>query len=116
MRPPPPCFSLFFFNDTATTEIYTFSLHDALPISPAPRSTPASRSPQSHHWRCFAKSEERTSDLAARSRLSSPPLPEKTTRCPPPRPTSLCCHRRCDPCTAAPRVASPRLRGCQCAA
>src|SRR5256885_11929908 len=24
---------LFFFNDTATTEIYTFSLHDALPIS-----------------------------------------------------------------------------------
>src|SRR3712207_7208116 len=29
------CFSLFFFfNDTATTEIYTLSLHDALPISP----------------------------------------------------------------------------------
>src|SRR2546426_1597576 len=28
MRP-----SLFFFNDTATTEIYTLSLHDALPIS-----------------------------------------------------------------------------------
>src|SRR2546428_7104090 len=28
----------FFFNDTATTEIYTLSLHDALPISPAPRS------------------------------------------------------------------------------
>src|SRR3712207_8154238 len=27
--------SLFFFNDTATTEIYTLSLHDALPISPA---------------------------------------------------------------------------------
>src|SRR5437879_12738866 len=26
------CFSLFFFNDTATTEIYTLSLHDALPI------------------------------------------------------------------------------------
>src|SRR3712207_7251766 len=26
--------SLFFFNDTATTEIYTLSLHDALPISP----------------------------------------------------------------------------------
>src|SRR2546422_1454376 len=30
----------FFFNDTATTEIYTLSLHDALPISP----TAASRS------------------------------------------------------------------------
>src|SRR5258706_6021013 len=27
-----PAFSLFFFNDTATTEIYTLSLHDALPI------------------------------------------------------------------------------------
>src|SRR5258708_9313483 len=25
----------FFYNDTATTEIYTLSLHDALPISPA---------------------------------------------------------------------------------
>src|SRR3712207_7575800 len=28
----PACF-FFFFNDTATTEIYTLSLHDALPIS-----------------------------------------------------------------------------------
>src|SRR2546430_11234202 len=31
LRPPAQCF--FFFNDTATTEIYTLSLHDALPIS-----------------------------------------------------------------------------------
>src|SRR2546422_10871188 len=29
------CFFFFFFNDTATTEIYTLSLHDALPISAA---------------------------------------------------------------------------------
>src|SRR5437667_6810986 len=30
---PTPClFAVFFFNDTATTEIYTLSLHDALPI------------------------------------------------------------------------------------
>jgi len=31
-----PCYKLyfFFFNDTATTEIYTLSLHDALPIWP----------------------------------------------------------------------------------
>src|SRR5688572_32384232 len=29
----------FFFNDTATTEIYTLSLHDALPISPLHRRT-----------------------------------------------------------------------------
>src|SRR5215208_4910614 len=27
-----PCLRVFFFNDTATTEIYTLSLHDALPI------------------------------------------------------------------------------------
>src|SRR5579859_8221326 len=27
------CLFFFFFNDTATTEIYTLSLHDALPIS-----------------------------------------------------------------------------------
>ena len=27
-------FFFFFFNDTATTEIYTLSLHDALPICP----------------------------------------------------------------------------------
>src|SRR5687767_6291137 len=34
----------FFFNDTATTEIYTLSLHDALPISPpASRATPPRR-------------------------------------------------------------------------
>src|SRR5690349_23723742 len=30
-------FFFFFFNDTATTEIYTLSLHDALPISPLVR-------------------------------------------------------------------------------
>src|SRR5256885_13758476 len=30
----PRRFVFFFFNDTATTEIYTLSLHDALPISP----------------------------------------------------------------------------------
>src|SRR2546430_6467526 len=33
MNQPLPAFSFFFFNDTATTEIYTLSLHDALPIS-----------------------------------------------------------------------------------
>src|SRR5256885_15315388 len=32
MRQPPLLFVFFFFNDTATTEIYTLSLHDALPI------------------------------------------------------------------------------------
>src|SRR5256885_13171051 len=32
MRTNPSLFIFFFFNDTATTEIYTLSLHDALPI------------------------------------------------------------------------------------
>src|SRR5260221_12105630 len=32
MLAPTLCLSFFFFNDTATTEIYTLSLHDALPI------------------------------------------------------------------------------------
>src|SRR6266536_1944268 len=36
-------FLFFFFNDTATTEIYTLSLHDALPISPPRPSVAPSR-------------------------------------------------------------------------
>src|SRR5579862_9978602 len=48
-------FSLFFFffNDTATTEIYTLSLHDALPISPAcsPPPSPGSGSASGAAWR-----------------------------------------------------------------
>src|SRR3712207_7055004 len=36
---------LFFFNDTATTEIYTLSLHDALPISPGPERLSPGRLP-----------------------------------------------------------------------
>src|SRR6058998_307408 len=57
---------LFFFNDTATTEIYTvmntLSLHDALPISPPPkanRTGAASARPRSGR----ARSEEHTSEL-----------------------------------------------------
>src|SRR3712207_7137470 len=37
---------MFFFNDTATTEIYTLSLHDALPISIGRRSAPAGAEPR----------------------------------------------------------------------
>src|SRR5256885_17266442 len=36
MHSAPVCLIFFFFNDTATTEIYTLSLHDALPISYIP--------------------------------------------------------------------------------
>src|SRR6266568_8682488 len=38
-------FLFFFFNDTATTEIYTLSLHDALPIRP-PGKRPPRREPR----------------------------------------------------------------------
>src|SRR5258708_11201951 len=40
--PRSPVRDFFFFNDTATTEIYTLSLHDALPISTS-RARPADR-------------------------------------------------------------------------
>src|SRR6266581_9221392 len=52
----------FFFNDTATTEIYTLSLHDALPISrrtASPRLELPSRKWMPAAWR----SEEHTSEL-----------------------------------------------------
>src|SRR2546429_2496425 len=42
-------FFFFFFNDTATTEIYTLSLHDALPISFAQN---AQASASGGHWSC----------------------------------------------------------------
>src|SRR6266536_5822497 len=46
-------FLFFFFNATATTEIYTLSLHDALPISPSARgaSIPVSESGRRGSWR-----------------------------------------------------------------
>src|SRR2546430_12328096 len=75
--------AIFFFNDTATTEIYTLSLHDALPIStgsgsPA-SSTSASRFPSSicRKWRCSLRSEEHTSELQSQSNLVCRLLLEK---------------------------------------
>src|SRR6266508_3629330 len=47
-----PFFLFFFFNDTATTEIYTLSLHDALPISPCtPHRARSCSSPWPAPWR-----------------------------------------------------------------
>src|SRR5260221_14189106 len=43
-------FVFFFFNDTATTEIYTLSLHDALPILKHPRLTQAWREQGPAHF------------------------------------------------------------------
>src|SRR5208337_5682953 len=57
-------FYIFFFNDTATTEIYTLSLHDALPIS-GPRAR-CSRRGSERRWapvRPDPRSEEHTSEL-----------------------------------------------------
>src|SRR2546427_1240307 len=75
------CF--FFFNDTATTEIYTLSLHDALPISP--------RKAGRTWWTAFSiptarrislrsrkrRSEEHTSELQSQSNLVCRLLLEK---------------------------------------
>src|SRR6266513_6056224 len=60
----------FFFNDTATTEIYTLSLHDALPISPpalsrtSDRCSAPSTGPRTR--RSAPRSEEHTSELQSR--------------------------------------------------
>src|ERR1017187_11039411 len=58
-RPP-----FFFFNDTATTEIYTLSLHDALPISGRLRKIrPEHRGLVVSDERAEPRSEEHTSEL-----------------------------------------------------
>src|SRR2546427_13099672 len=87
-------FIFFFFNDTATTEIYTLSLHDALPISlswPSAPSSPARRATwrlatipiraAPRTWPCcptaFPRSEEHTSELQSQSNLVCRLLLEK---------------------------------------
>src|SRR3712207_7044544 len=84
----------FFFNDTATTEIYTLSLHDALPIStsrvrPIRRSSTCSSSSEARsrpsRWPCRwaassaspTRSEEHTSELQSRQYLVCRLLLEK---------------------------------------
>src|SRR5476649_739804 len=68
----------FFFNDTATTEIYTLSLHDALPIS-APVMVAASdgESPMNNISAVASRSEEHTSELQSHSDLVCRLLLEK---------------------------------------
>src|SRR5256886_12791060 len=78
----------FFFNDTATTEIYTLSLHDALPISLRPKimviflGWPIVRfisSKRSANSSTAARSEEHTSELQSQSNLVCRLLLEKKT-------------------------------------
>src|SRR5947199_4224123 len=86
MPSPHPLFSFFFFfNDTATTEIYTLSLHDALPIygrSPARRepssrsSAPSRREPRQPRDDA-GRSEEHTSELQSLRHLVCRLLLEK---------------------------------------
>src|SRR2546422_11593747 len=76
----------FFFNDTATTEIYTLSLHDALPISRAIKTgmqltkpTPAWIICSTYHLVAVSepRSEEHTSELQSRLHLVCRLLLEK---------------------------------------
>src|SRR5258707_13377899 len=68
---------IFFFNDTATTEIYTLSLHDALPISGAsPRDSRGDCQRAGRAGR-VARSEEHTSELQSRQYLVCRLLLEK---------------------------------------
>src|SRR5690606_41577728 len=78
----------FFFNDTATTEIYTLSLHDALPIFrplPAARDRPPGRPPvpgpadrpARPGGQEDGRSEEHTSELQSREKLVCRLLLEK---------------------------------------
>src|SRR5204863_8385174 len=59
----------FFFNTTATTEIYTLSLHDALPISLPPGSLPC----------CGTRSECRAPALRYRPAKGPPSRPDRAT-------------------------------------
>src|SRR5260221_1250412 len=76
----------FFFNDTATTEIYTLSLHDALPISLAFRflHCQVARGQDFLQAHCLRdlpegnRSEEHTSELQSHSDLVCRLLLEKT--------------------------------------
>src|SRR5260370_32216806 len=74
----------FFFNDTATTEIYTLSLHDALPIYPTrrhPVPLPQRRTPHRRPNRAWPRpprrSEEHTSELQSHLNLVCRLLLEK---------------------------------------
>src|SRR2546430_6802929 len=88
ITPPPLTSILFFFNDTATTEIYTLSLHDALPISTSTRwatgasasSHPSARActrPGPPRWWRGSRSDEHTSELQSQSNLVCRLLLEK---------------------------------------
>src|SRR5437868_12755536 len=75
----------FFFNDAATSEFYTLSLHDALPILRKKARTLGQHINRSGNWRVTLgpsetrgeRSEEHTSELQSRFDLVCRLLPEK---------------------------------------
>src|SRR3989442_6035279 len=75
------CSCFFFFNDTATTEIYTLSLHDALPIYQAGWKRHRRRGGRRVRAHGGAprggRSEEQTSELQSRPHLVRRLLPEQ---------------------------------------
>src|SRR2546430_14725063 len=78
----PPIAFFFFFNDTATTEIYTLSLHDALPILPElvvmnGLLTMGPGTSVQRTVRPSTRSEEHTSELQSQSNLVCRLLLEK---------------------------------------
>src|SRR2546425_8723952 len=76
-------FFFFFFNDTATTEIYTLSLHDALPISSLTELNWTRGQPTSNDCsRRSARSEEHTSELQSLAYLVCRLLLEKKKKKP----------------------------------
>src|SRR5580693_6583688 len=77
-----PLLFSFFFNDTATTEIYTLSLHDALPISAATRvaSSVPMLGPSLPAFWVAVRSEEHTSELQSQFHLVCRLLLEKQKR------------------------------------
>src|SRR5688572_31755420 len=77
------CLVVFFFNDTATTELYTLSLHDALPIwIQPPRRTGqgALRVSRTFRGSRSTRSEEHTSELQSQSNLVCRLLLEKKNK------------------------------------
>src|SRR5438105_14008714 len=67
----------FFFNDTAPTEIYTLSLHDALPILPIDLGAAWPQGRRTYSGGRCARSEEHTSELQSRVELVCRLLLEK---------------------------------------
>src|ERR1039457_4303594 len=67
----------FFFNDTATTEIYTLSLHDALPICMGQGRPEDTFMGRLQRWELPPRSEEHTSELQSPCNLVCRLLLEK---------------------------------------